>query len=152
MGVVSSPVLIWFLLGAALAVLEFFVPGIVLIFFGVSAWVVSALLWMGVPLSLPWQILIWIVLGAALLFSLRRWLSGQLTGFTLQKGDLNKIPHEAVGAHVEVVETIKGKGLEGRVRWKGTLWRATADDVIEAGTMVEVVNQENLVLRVKRLT
>lgn len=151
-GIVSYPVLIWFLLGAALAVLEFFVPGIVLIFFGVSAWVVSALLWMGVPLSLPWQILVWVVLGVALLFSLRRWLSGQLTGFTLQKGDLNKIPHEAVGAHVEVVETIKGKGLEGRVKWKGTLWRATADEAIEAGTIVEVVSQENLVLRVKRLT
>jgi len=150
-GIVWNPVLIWFLAGAALAVLEFFVPGIVLIFFGVSAWVVSALLAVGVPLSLPWQIGIWIALGVVLLFTMRRWLSGQLTGFTWQKEDLNKMPHEAVGARVEVVEAIGGKGMEGRVKWKGTLWRAVAEEAIAAGTVVEVVSQENLVLRVKRV-
>jgi len=150
-GMVINAVVIWFLIGAALAVLEFFVPGIVLIFFGVSAWVVSALLALGVPLSLPWQILIWIVLGVTLLFTLRRWLSGQLTGFTWQKEDLNKMPHEAVGARVEVVEAIEGSGKEGRVKWKGTLWRAVADEAIPAGTLVEVESQENLVLWVKRV-
>ncbi|MCX7847767.1 MAG: NfeD family protein [bacterium] len=146
-----NPVLVWFLLGALLAVLEFCVPGIVLIFFAVSAWAVAALLALGVRMSLAVQILIWIVLGVVLLFSLRRWLSGQLTGFTLQKGDLDTIPHEAVGAHVEVVEEIGGKEREGRVRWRGTLWRASADESIPAGTMVEVVRQDNLVLHVRRI-
>lgn len=146
-----SPALVWFIVGAVLALLEFVVPGIVLIFFAASAWVVAGLSALGVPMNLAVQILVWVTLGVALLFSLRRWLTGQLTGFTLQKGDLNKIPQEAVGAHVEVVEAIKGKGLEGRVRWKGTLWRAVADEPIEAGTMVEVISQENLILRVKRM-
>jgi len=148
-----NPVLVWFLLGAVLAVLEFFVPGIVLIFFGISAWVVAALVAFVEPVrgSIPAQIIIWAALGVVLLFSLRRWLSGQLTGFTGQKEDLNKMPREAVGARVEVAEAIDPQGAAGHVKWKGALWRAQADETIPAGTLVEVVGQDNLVLRVKRV-
>jgi membrane protein implicated in regulation of membrane protease activity len=143
-------VVIWFLLGAVLVVAEFFVPGILLVFFGVSAWVVSALV-ACVPYvrsHIALQIAIWAVLSVALLFSLRRWLTAQLTGFTSQKEDLTKLPQECVGQHVEVVEAI-APGRAGRVMWKGTLWKAEAPREIAAGQMAEIVEQRNLVLLVK---
>ncbi len=145
-----NSIVIWFLLGAILVVAEFFVPGILLVFFGASAWIVAALV-ACVPYihdRLALQIGIWAVLSLVLLFSLRRWLTAQLTGFTSQRDDLSKPVQECVGQRVEVVEAIT-PGRAGRVQWKGTQWKAEADRPIEAGAMAEIIEQKNLVLRVK---
>ena len=45
-------VLIWFLLGMVLLIAELAMPGIVLLFFGIGAWVTALLLWLGVIDSL----------------------------------------------------------------------------------------------------
>jgi len=143
-------VVIWFLLGAVLVTAEFFVPGILLVFFGASAWIVAALVAF-VPYvhdRLALQIGIWVVLSLVLLFSLRRWLTAQLTGFTSQREDLSKPIQECVGQRVEVVDTIV-PGRAGRVKWKGTQWKAEADRQIEAGAMAEIIEQNNLMLKVK---
>ena len=143
-------VVIWFLLGAILVVAEFFVPGILLVFFGVSAWVVATLaaLLPYVHDRLALQICIWIVLSLLLLFTLRRWLTAQLTGFTSQRDDLSKPVQECVGQRVEVAEGIT-PGRAGRVKWRGTQWKAEADRQIEVGAMAEIVEQKNLLLKVK---
>ena len=42
-----NPVLIWFLIGLALVLSEFMLPGIILVFFGLGAWAVCLTTWMG---------------------------------------------------------------------------------------------------------
>lgn len=36
-----NTVLVWFIIGLVLTIMEFFVPGVTLIFFGISAWIVA---------------------------------------------------------------------------------------------------------------
>ncbi len=40
--------IIWFLIGLGLVVAEFAIPGVILVFIGVAAWVVAVLDWAGV--------------------------------------------------------------------------------------------------------
>jgi len=154
MNVIFNPVFIWFVIGTVLVVAEFFVPGIVLVFFGISAWLVALAAGLIGPIraSIPIQVGIWVVLSVILLFSLRSWLQGLLKGFTGAETDPNKMPREGIGARVEVIEDIDTKSHAGRVRWKGSLWRAEADEDIPAGTAVEIVGQDNMTVKVKRVT
>ena len=145
-----SPLLIWFIWGALLIVAEFFVPGILLVFFGASAWVIALLLALHMPHSIAWEVGIWVVLSIVLLFTLRGWLQRQFKGFTTHKDDLTRMPSEAIGERVQVAEDINSATMTGRVRWKGALWKAQADEPIPAGTTVVIVAQDNLVLKVKR--
>ena len=46
-------------------------------------------------------------------------------------------------------ETVTWRGREGRVRVKGEIWRARADDPLQPGTRVKVVGREGLVLIVE---
>jgi len=153
MNVIFNPMFIWFVIGTLLVVAEFFVPGIVLVFFGVSAWIVALATGLIGPIraSVPIQVGIWVVLSVILLFTLRSWLQGLLKGFTAQQTDPNKMPREGIGARVEVIENIDTKSHTGRVRWKGSLWRAEADEDVPAGATVEIVDQCNMTLKVKRV-
>lgn len=152
MDILHNPVFIWFMIGVVLVVAEFFVPGIVLVFFGVSAWVVAALVGFvpNVQGSIAIQTAIWVVLSLVLLFSLRSWLRAQLKGFTANENDLSKMPSESAGTRVEVIEAIDEQTRTGRVRWRGSLWKAEADEAIPAGIMVEIVEQKNLMLKVRK--
>ena len=48
-----DPALLWFLLGFVLVLAEFAAPGIIIIFVGLGAWVVSLAVWLGfLPLHL----------------------------------------------------------------------------------------------------
>jgi len=74
-----NPVFIWFVIGVVLIVAEFFVPGVMLVFFGASAWVVAAVAAL-VPVFnevIVAQVIVWIILSLLLLFTLRKWLTAQ---------------------------------------------------------------------------
>ena len=47
--------LVWFLFGLALMLGEIVTPGFVLIFFGIGAWLISLLLWLGVSITFTTQ-------------------------------------------------------------------------------------------------
>ena len=146
-----SPVLIWFVIGTLFVLAEFGVPGVLLVFFGVGAWVVAVLVAVLPGMPLACQIGVWLVISLVLLFTLRSWLTAQFRGFTAQKDSMRAMPHESIGQHVKVIEAIPGGDQEGHVRWKGTAWRAVADEEIGEGVTVEIVDQQNLVLKVKRV-
>ena len=60
----SDPAVIWFLVGLGLLLLELVLPGLVILFFGVGAWV-TALVCAFTDISLNWQILIFLVASLA---------------------------------------------------------------------------------------
>ena len=43
-----DPAIIWFLIGLGLILAEFAVPGVILVFIGIAAWIVALLAWVGV--------------------------------------------------------------------------------------------------------
>lgn len=131
-----TPWLIWFLMGIGLAFLELYLPGFIVLFFGIGCWVTAGalLLW---DLSVNQQILLFIVSAVASLLLLRKWLMRVFRGASSDKPDdgFDDFPQ---GMHVTVSKTITPNEY-GRIQYRGTGWYAAADETIEAGTTVEIV-------------
>jgi inner membrane protein len=127
--------LMWFLLGIALAFLELYLPGFVVLFFGVGCLATAGalLLW---DLSLTHQILCFIATSIASLLLLRKWLMRVFRGAsTDQSGEgFDDFPY---GKRVTVLKTITPKN-SGRIQYRGTTWDAVADETIETGATVEI--------------
>jgi len=144
---VLSPWLIWCLVGLGLLLLELAVPGFVIFFFGIGAFC-TALASLLFELSLNGQLLVFIVSSILSLLLLRRFVRQAFTGDT--EGSSVDQPLAAKGERV-VVEVEIIPPAEGKVRYSGTTWRARASEPIEAGKVVEVVEQDGLVMIVKPL-
>ncbi len=131
-----SPWLIWFILGIVMAFLELQMPGFVILFLGLGCWVVAAvlLIW---PLTLTQQMWLFIVASIAAILLLRKWLMQVFQGRSSSQAetDYDDFPK---GAHVEVVQSIIPPAT-GRIRFRGTLWDAAADENIKEGEMAEII-------------
>lgn len=144
-----KPELIWFLIGLLLLVLEFILPGLIVAFFGVGAWVV-ALVCLFIDIPLNTQLLIFIVSSVLSLLILRRWLKGIFMGHVVSKQDVKENLEEFVGQRAVVKERIVPNG-RGKVEFRGTDWQAEADEEIAEGTAVKIIGKENITLKVKAL-
>ena len=145
-----SAELVWFVLGIVLLALEFIMPGLVIAFFGVGALITALIVKLGLVQNTGLQILTCAAISLVLLFSLRRYAAKWFVGFSGDDRDLGKPPDDLVGRRVEVVEKIVPNSREGRVRLDGTPWRADADEEIEPGAMVEIVERNGLDLKVRK--
>ena len=144
-----SPEVVWFLAGLALLILEFAMPGLVIFFFGVGACVV-ALVCLVTPISFNVQLIIFIGASVLSLLLLRRWLKGVFLGHTVSKQDLKENLEEYVGQHAVVIQRIVPKA-GGKVEFHGTNWMAQADQEIAEGTVVEIIDKDNITFKVKAL-
>ncbi|HUU15996.1 MAG TPA: NfeD family protein [Sedimentisphaerales bacterium] len=141
------PEIIWFLIGLALLVMEFALPGLIIAFFGVGAWIV-ALVCLITDIGINTQLIIFIVSSVLSLLFLRRWLKGVFLGHTVSKQNLAENLEEFIGQKAVVKETIKPK-TGGKVEFHGTNWLAEADEEIAEETVVEIIGKENITLKVK---
>ena len=74
-----TPELLWFLIGLILILLEFGIPGVITVFFGIGAWLVALLcLLFNIPLNL--QIIVFIIGSIIPLILLRKWFKQLLDG------------------------------------------------------------------------
>ncbi|MBI9074651.1 MAG: NfeD family protein [Desulfatibacillum sp.] len=142
----TSPILIWFVFGLVLILAEFAVPGIILVFFGVGAWVVSAMCAM-FNASLNLQLLVFLVSSVLCLVFLRGWVQKVFVGHS-QDGESGFSNSEVVGQTAVVVEAIK-PGYPGKVEFRGTQWKAIAEEPIQESRAVEIVRQDCITLIVK---
>lgn len=145
-----KPELIWFLVGLVLLVLEFIMPGLIIGFFGVGAWIVAIICLFSayVTGSINTQLIIFIVASVLALLLLRKWLKGMFIGHTKSEQDLTEDLNEFVGERVVVKEKITPKA-GGKVELHGTNWVAEAEEEIAEGTVVEIIAKDNLTLKVK---
>jgi len=145
-----KPELIWFLIGLVLLILEFIMPGLIIGFFGVGAWIVAivCLLSAYVQASINAQLIIFIIASVLSLLLLRKWLKGIFIGHVKSKQDMTQDLNEFIGERVVVKEKITPKA-GGKVELHGTNWIAKADEEIAAGTVVEIIAEDNLTLKVK---
>jgi inner membrane protein len=139
--------LMWFLCGLIFLLAEFMIPGFVIFFFGVGAWVVALLLWMDVGLSFTSQLFIFLLSSIISLVVFRRYgkkyFQGKVKTDKAQKFD------DVRGEKATVMVDISPNGIAGKVEFHGTMWNAESDLPIQKGAIVEVLERNNLTLKVK---
>ncbi|MEZ5000004.1 MAG: NfeD family protein [Bacteroidales bacterium] len=137
--------LFWFLLGLFLLLLELVLPGFVVIFFGLGAWITALLCLVANP-GLDLQIIVFTVTSLLSLILLRRMLKNRFfsgeteSPATLEEEFINK---------VAVALTDIKKGDSGKVEFKGSTWTATSEEEINKGDKVIVTGKESISLIVK---
>lgn len=135
---------IWIILGFIFFILEFVIPGLILFFFAVGAWIV-AILCLFVDLSLNMQLIIFLVSSIVSVLLLRKWFSKILWK---RKHPSELLEDEFLGK-TAVAETDILPGVNGKVDFKGTTWSATSDDTILKGENVIITGNESILLIVK---
>ena len=147
-----DPALYWLIIGVMLFFLELALPGFILFFFGLAALITALVAWL-TPLEIAWQLGIFIVSSVASLVTLRDVIQRKF--FTPKTPDGKEEADEDVMSAVPgdraVVGTTITPPAEGRIKYSGTSWRATADEEIKEGEIVAVVRQDNLVIHVEKI-
>ena len=138
-----DPPLIWFLIGLGLVLVEFMIPGAIIVFFGVGAWIAALTTWIGLTESLAWQIIVFSVSSVVLLLMLRRRLKGQFLGHTGSEQDLDHDLEEFVGRIVSVTQPIR-PGEPGLIEFKGADWQARSEQSFEPGDRVMITGLDGI--------
>ncbi|SDS88229.1 hypothetical protein SAMN05216198_3042 [Halopseudomonas litoralis] len=136
----------WLLLGFALLISEFFVPGVIAVFFGLGALAVGVLTLTGVIESLAVQLFCFGAFSLVALFGLRRrctrWLRGSVGGRS--QTDLDDVG--VLGNRVTVMTDFVGG--TGDVQLNGAKWDAESNEPLRTGDTAWVVGINGIVLRV----
>ena len=139
-----SAAVIWFIIGFILFILEFVVPGLILFFFGLGAWIV-AIVSLFYNVSLNEQMIIFVISSIASILLLRKWLSKIIWE---RKHSTELLQDEFIGK-TGVAETQIRPGENGKIAFKGTSWQAASADIISKGENVIIIGNESILLIVK---
>jgi inner membrane protein len=143
--VLTKPELIWFIIGLIFLILELILPGFVIFFFGVGAWVTSLVCLIANP-GTNMQIVIFAMTSILTLIVFRRLLKRKL--FDSKDGNNALLEDEFTGRKA-IALTSFGKGMKGKVDYKGTSWSATSDYNINSGDTVLIISKESINLFVE---
>jgi len=135
---------IWIIIGFVLFLLEFVLPGLILFFFAVGAWIV-AILCLFLDLSINEQLIIFLISSVVTILLLRKWLSKILWK---RKHSTELLEDEFLGK-IAKAETAISPGENGKVDFKGTTWQAASEDTIAKGENVIIIGNESILLLVK---
>ena len=138
----NAPVL-WFIAGFIFFLLEFAVPGLILFFFAVGAWIV-AILSLFLDLSINTQLIIFLLSSVLTILLFRNWVKKIIWS----KKNPTELEDEFVGKTGKA-ETLIAPHNNGKVNFKGTSWDARSADIIEKGENVTIVGNESILLIVK---
>src|SRR5437868_7775446 len=116
-GFYNAPVL-WFVAGFIFFLLEFIVPGLILFFFAIGAWIV-AVLSLFFDLSINTQLLIFLASSVMTILLFRKWVKKIMWS----RKHVSEIEHEFIGKTGKA-ETSIHPGKKGKVDFKGTSWDA----------------------------
>ncbi len=134
---------IWFVAGFVFLLLEFAIPGLILFFFAIGAWVVAILsLFMDLPINTQLLIFLGTTLITIALF--RKWVKKII--WVHKKS--SELEDEFIGKTGRA-ESFIGPGEDGKVDFKGTSWQARSADLIQAGEEVIITGNESILLFVK---
>lgn len=140
-----GPSFVWGVIGLLLIASEMLIPGFTIFFFGLGAWLVAvvALFFPFLEGSFAWQVLAWVMASILSFAFLRRKFSRLFRG-TL----LNRLPPEGLGERAVVLEPITPEQA-GRVRYRGTSWKAVSlTESFETGDEVSIVGEDGITLTV----
>jgi membrane protein implicated in regulation of membrane protease activity len=141
----SKPEMIWFLIGLVLFLLELVVPGFVIFFFGVGAWVTALACLIADP-GINLQAIIFVVVSILALLGLRKLIQKK---FFYSKDDRAEAVEDEFTGREAVAIADFGSDRKGKVEFKGTTWKAESDSDIRAGQTVIIIQKDSFKLIVE---
>lgn len=144
--------MIWLLFGMGAILLEFLVPGVIMVFFGTSAIVVGLLLHLGLPWTGGLPFLLFSVLTVGQIVFLRhyfkRWFSGNTFGEVVDGTEFE----EFIGREAIVIRGFTDNELRGKVEFRGAPWTARATQALQIGQRVRIIDRDGMKLKVEPIT
>jgi inner membrane protein len=139
----SRPEIFWFLLGLVLFLLELVMPGFIIFFFGVGAWITALLCLIADP-GLNLQIIVFAITSVIALLIFRRLLRKKF----FHKTHEEDVDDEFTGKEAIAMSNFGGS-LNGKVEFKGTSWSAESHSEIKEGQRVVIIEKNNFKLIVE---
>lgn len=149
LNLMTNPGLLWFIAGLAMLITELFAPSLVLMFFGLGAWVVTVL-YLVFNIGFSAQLIVFGVASLLLLALLRKKLKSVFLGYVSSRQESGKNMEDSFGKEAIVVVRIE-PARPGKVEYNGVAWDAEADDSIEIDTRVKIIDRNGLRFKVTRL-
>lgn len=143
--ILTRPELIWFIIGLVLFLLELVLPGFVIFFFGVGAWITALLCLIAEP-GINLQAIVFAVTSVLSLILLRRMIQKK---FFYSREELSKEVEDEFTGKEAIALTELTPGKDGKVEFKGTTWKAESESEISKGQTVIIKNKENFKLFVE---
>ncbi len=141
---------IWITAGIFLIFAEILIPGLVVIFLGISALLVGIAVYFGLIPGIFSQAAVWLILSAVLIILIREHIARLFP--SLEKKNYSSKADDLIGKSGVVIEPL-APGVTGRVRVHGTAWHARLDEAslkknisLEADARVLITHRENLLL------
>jgi inner membrane protein len=145
----ASAELLWFLVGLVLILSELMLPGFVIVFFGIGAWVTAALVATGILPGFNTQLIVFLIASILSLVLFRKKGKKYFDGDVSQAMKPGAAFDDIRGQRAVVITPIVPNMPGGQVEFHGTPWSAEADTPVAKGQPVEIIEQKSLVLRVK---
>lgn len=143
MEIVFTAAVIWFIAGFVFFILEFVIPGLILFFFAVGAWIV-AILSLFLDLSINAQLLIFVAASILTILFFRKYVKKIIWS----RKNSSEIEDEFVGKTGRAETSIR-PGQDGKIDFKGTTWDARSVESIEKGENVTIIGNDSILLIVK---
>lgn len=144
-----TPASAWFLAGIILFLLELAIPGLVLLFFGIGAWITALFsLKDSFAAQTAFQFILFTGSSILSLVLLRQRLTEMFYGKEVV--EIKGRDADFVGKYVTVSKEIK-PNIEGRVDLNGSLWKAISKENLKKGETVLVIEKNNLTLTVQSI-
>ena len=144
MDILYNAAVIWFALGFIFFLLEFVIPGLILFFFAVGAWI-TAILVLFMDADINTQLIVFLASSLLTILLFRKWVQRIIW---TRKESTQLMEDEFIGRKGRA-ETFIGPGQNGKVDFKGTIWDARSEDTIEKGEQVTILGTESILLIVK---
>ncbi|HEY8542770.1 MAG TPA: NfeD family protein [Pseudothermotoga sp.] len=140
-----EPFVVWLIFGVIFVIGEILTPTFFLFWFGIGAFVASAV---SIAFGTLVQVITFIVI-SGLLVILTRPLTKKLTKEQPRKIHIDEIIGK-IGSVIETIDNEQGKGL---VKINGDMWRAYSNDdsIIQEGERVKILKVEGAHVIVERL-
>jgi len=141
----ARPEVIWFIMGLVLLLLELVIPGFVIFFFGIGAWITALICLIANP-GINLQVIIFAVTSVLALLAFRKIIQKKFIYTRDDRSDA--VEDEFTGKEAVVKEDIL-PGKTGKVEFKGTSWKAESDSEVKAGQAVIITKKESFKLFVQ---
>lgn len=141
----SKPEIVWFIIGLALFLLELVLPGFVIFFFGVGAWITALLCLIAEP-GINLQVIVFAVTSVLSLLAFRKMIQKKF--FYVREDRSNAVEDEFTGKEAVAANDFGPDGI-GKVEFKGTSWKAESKAGIKAGQTVIIIEKDNFKLIVE---
>jgi membrane protein implicated in regulation of membrane protease activity len=140
---------LWLLAGVVMIILEFMLPGFVIVFFGVGAILVGVICWLW-TISFNAQLVLFMAISVVLLLAIRKWVKNIFVGYTSSQEAIGELSKEFAGELATVISEIAPDN-PGKVEFHGTNWEAESDEPIARGERVKIIGQRSIRLMVKKI-